>query len=321
MNGLLVHAAGPRTLIQDRGRFGHHRLGVTTGGPLDWVALDWGNAVLGNGSDAAALEVTLGPLELEVMMPTSVAVTGPGRLTINGADRPAWAAQAVAPGDRVRVTVLPCGLCAYLSVAGGVRSAPILGSRATVTREGLGGIHGQDASPLRAGDFVPAERDDVPRTRVVPEACRPTEANTDRDVIVRMLPGFQWRAFPRETRRAMAMQTFTVSPESSRMGVRLDGPRLTDVPAPGASEGVCTGAIQVTPDGQPIVLLADRQTIGGYPKPGAVITADLPRIGQLRPGRRVRLQPVAAATARAALAGTLALFSDCARRWEADTGG
>lgn len=324
MNGLLVHAAGPRSLIQDRGRFGHHRLGVTTGGPLDAPALDWANAVLDNSPDCAGVEIALGGFVAETMIATWIAVTGPGRLRINDDARASWTAQRVRPGDRIAVDVGTNGLCAYLGVAGGITSARAFGSRAMVLREGLGGIHDNQTQPLRAGDFLPAEPDGGPRDRPrdqpcqrsVPEILRPT---VTQQVIVRLLPGFEWRQFSRRARRDLYAITFTVSADSSRMGLRLDGPAVTPPTGGMVSQGVCAGTVQVTPDGQPIVLLADRQTIGGYPRPGAVITADLPALGQLRPGASVRMMPTTADAAGRALRRDRALFRDCVRRWEADT--
>ncbi|MEN8821611.1 MAG: biotin-dependent carboxyltransferase family protein [Abyssibacter sp.] len=316
MNGLLIRAAGPRSLIQDRGRFGHHGLGITTGGPLDWIAWDWANRLLDNPADAAAVEITLGPLELEAMIPTTLAVTGPATLRINNRTRPAWQCHAVMPGDRIAVGVKPAGLCAYLALAGGVQSRPMLGSRATVTREGLGGLHGRDTRPLRTGDFLPVDPDIGTPIRSLAHHLRPDYGQA---ATLRMLPGFQWRQFGRAARRQLADARFTVSPQSSRMGLRLTGPPIPSPEGAKTSEGVCAGAIQITPDGQPIVLLADRQTIGGYPKPGAVITADLPRLGQLRPGAMLQFQPVTPATARAALAQIFQRFEAGERSWRHDT--
>lgn len=302
MNGLLIRAAGPRSLIQDQGRFGHHGLGITTGGPLDWIALDWANRLLGNAADAAAVEITLGPLELEAMIPTTLVVTGPATLSINNRTQPAWQGHAVRPGDRIAVGVKPAGLCAYLALAGGVQSRPMLGSRASVTREALGGLHGRDSEPLQTGDFLPVSPDTGTPIHGLPTAHQPIYSQS---VTLRMLPGFQWRQFGRAARRKLASAPFTVSAQSSRMGLRLDGPAIAAPAQTIDSEGVCTGAIQITPAGQPIVLLPDRQTMGGYPKPGAVITADWPRLGQLRPGAQLRFQPVTASTARRALAEIL----------------
>lgn len=277
MNGLLVHRAPPLAVVQDLGRIGYRSQGITRGGPLDPWSHHWANALLGNAPEAAALEISLGGLELESMIDTHVAVTGtPVPLSVNGAEAPLWQALRLRPGDRLRVR--PDGARRNtLAVAGGFDTARVLGSRATVLRERLGGLgDGLEAKPVRAQDFLPC--------RPSPGTPTPIELPSHADLLhdrpLRVIPLAQPGGVGRDARRGLFKESFVVSRRTDRMACRLEGAALTDVGAVAASFGVVPGCIQVPPDGQPIVLLADCQTMGGYPVLGAVISADLPRLGR-----------------------------------------
>ncbi len=279
---LEIVAPGLQDTVQDPGRPGFGQMGVSPGGAADRAALLAGNRLLGNPDDAAGLELTLiGP---------RIRFLRPGRLVLTGADfgamlndlpLPVGAVRVVKPGDNLRFAAEPPrrGARAYLCLQGGIEVPERLGSRSTDITAGFGGLEGR---PLRAGDRLATGTLRGDGMRV------PGELASIRSGI-RVMPGPQRDRFSDEAWRAFLDETFTVSPSSNRMGMRLDGPVL--VPLGGAdiiSEGMVTGAIQVTGEGQPIVALPGRATIGGYPKIAVVVSADLDALGQLKPGDRVR---------------------------------
>jgi biotin-dependent carboxylase-like uncharacterized protein len=298
---LRVVAAGLQTTVQDLGRVGWARFGVAPGGALDAGALRWANLLVGNEPDAAALEFTLlGPtLVYEGPVPLLCALTGANfGVTVDGVSQPPWRSFLLQPGD-----ALTCGACqhgarGYLAVAGGVAVPLALGSRSTDPRAGIGGVEGR---ALRAGDRVPlAPPAALPETGLaLPPARIPSY---EAQGVVRVVLGPQDDRFTEDGIVTFLSSPYTVTREADRMGVRLDGPALVfKEGASGAdiiSEGVVTGAIQVPSHGRPIVLLAARQTTGGYAKIATVIGTDLWRLGQARPGDTVRFRAIPVAEAQ-----------------------
>lgn len=291
-----VRRGGVLSLLQDSGRRGCHRLGLTDGGALDGEAYHYLNRLLQNDPGATAIEVSVGGLCLQAQVDTFICVTGATLpLAINGEDRPLWCVHPVAAGDVIELGFATRGCRAYLGVAGGFMVTPQFGSAATVVREGLGGLHGR---PLTAGDALDCAPVHRRRRLYLPDAQRPHYA---RQLTVRVLPGYQRHLFSRLEKRRFFGAPYTVSERSDRMGYRLEGAAI-ECAAPGLlSEGICQGAIQVPPDGDPIVLLRDRQTIGGYPKLGAALSLDCSRLAQLTPGAIVHFAPITRATALRAL--------------------
>jgi biotin-dependent carboxylase-like uncharacterized protein len=285
-----VLTPGLLTTVQDAGRFGYARYGVTTAGAADPDALEVGIAMLGNETDAAALEVTGGNASFQMLAPCIVAMTGAtGSMRVN--DRPVDASEtlALAAGDVLEIGPLPWGMRAYLSVAGGIDVPPVMGSRATDTRASLGGMGGW---PLRVDDTL--RRGEIAHQapgRTLPgELRRP--GTTHGAWIVRILPGAYAALDPAVT-TALCRASFAVDARSDRVGVRLrrlDGPCLKGGQV--LSEGVPRGAVQLPPDGEPVLLLADAQATGGYRVPAVVASVDLWKVGQLRPGDVIRFQPV-----------------------------
>lgn len=280
MNAALqVESPGLGVSIQDRGRQGHRAIGVPVSGALDPLLLAAANGLAGNPPDAAALEIPLaGPLLKAVDGPLRVALAGEVDAVLELADGgrrpvPAWSTATLHDGDRLRVGY-PRGV-GYLAVAGGLLTAPQLGSRSTYARAGL--------CPLPAR---------LP--------CRVFDGNVGLDWQAagpfthppgpfRVMPGPQIDHFDAAALERFTHAAFQVTRERDRMGLRLDGPRLAHN-ARGAdivSDGVTPGTIQVPADGRAIVLLADCQTVGGYPKIAVVIRADLPRLAHLQPGEAV----------------------------------
>ena len=298
-----VIRAGAYTTVQDRGRPGWQKDGVPVGGAMDDVALRIANWLVGNDGGAAALEATLRGPTLAFERDARVAITG-ADMDARLAHRrlaPWWAVQ-VRAGDTLTLDTARTGCRSYIAVAGGFDVPAVLGSRSTYVRAGLGGFEGR---PLAAGDMlrVGAQSPDS-SSAVGPDARSDPPRGVDtrhldlRRETVRLIPG---AAFPRlhdASRRALIETPFSLSPESDRMGLRLSGEPLTmAVAAEPLSGGVTMGTVQLPPGGAPIVLMADRQTTGGYPRLGEVATVDLPILAQLRPGDTVRFTLVDAGAA------------------------
>jgi KipI family sensor histidine kinase inhibitor len=275
--GITVVNPGLFTTIQDLGRPGHRAAGVPLSGAADPVSLQLANRLVGNPATAAALEITLLGPDLRFERDAVVALAGamfPGM--------PSAAAVPVCAGETLSLGHASTGCRGYLAVAGGIDVPAVLGSRSTFSPAKLGGLRGL---PLAAGDALPVggARGKPSRSGVEerPSIVRPLGT----PITLRMIPGEQF-AFAGES---LWSATHTTSSRSDRMGVRFDGPLLGGGDTAGslASVAVLPGTVQLPPDGKPIVLLADAQTIGGYPVIGHVIAADLPRVAQLRPGDRV----------------------------------
>jgi antagonist of KipI len=292
-----VRRPGLLTTVQDLGRWGHQATGVPVAGPMDTYSHRLANLLVGNDPSAAGLEITLIGPELEFDCNATLAICGADfDVTCDGQTIAAGLSFTVAAGARLQFGRRRAGARAYLAVAGGLQTPVVLGSRATHLVSTMGGLEGR---ALAAGDCLPI----VPST----SAARPRRASgmmlpaTGR-VRLRLLPGPQADAFPPEAGHTLSTVSFRVSPRSNRMGYRLEGPPLVryDRPEP-ISEPLAFGAIQVPAAGEPILLMADRQTAGGYPKIASVIAADLPIAGQLAPGDTIEFSWSSRQEAAAAL--------------------
>jgi biotin-dependent carboxylase-like uncharacterized protein len=293
---LKVLQGGVLSLLQDKGRIGQHQLGLTTGGPMDAEAFHYLNRLLGNDANSTAIEVSVGGLQLEAQTTTFLCVTGaPMPLRINGEEQPLWSVHPLNPGDAVELGYAQRGCRAYLGVADGFKLAPVFGSTATVVREGIGGLNG---NPLAAGDNLPCERINERTRQCLPLEHQPRYHN---QLTVRVIPGYQRRAFSRIEKRRFFGAAYTVSERCDRMGYRLEGAPVSCDLKGVLSEGISLGAIQIPPDGNPLVLMNDRQTIGGYPKIGAALSLDLSRLAQLNQGDTVHFAPISRGTAIRAL--------------------
>lgn len=284
---ITVLEPGLFTTIQDLGRPGQRAGGVPLSGAADVVALRLANLLVGNDEDAAGIECTLLGPTLRFERSATVAVVGG---TFPGL--PAGVAVSVAAGQVITFGHAVAGCRGCLAVAGGIDVPRVLGSRSTLVAAGFGGVAGR---PLRAGDRL-AVAAEPRRPRAVRFGPRP-DAAAGGSRVLRVVPGEQAKAFG----PAVWSRTFRASSRSDRMGVRLEGAPLATPPAAAASVAVFPGTVQVPPDGQPIILLCDGQTIGGYAVLGQVIMADLPVVAQLRPGDEIRWRPVSLAEAHAAL--------------------
>lgn len=287
--GMRVEHAGPLALLQDAGRFGVRRLGVTQGGPADLHAWAWANRLVGNPWGHGALEVTFGGLTLVAERDLWIAVAGADLgATLEGKPLPLWQPVRWREGERLVFAMPHNGLRAYLAVAGGFAAEPVLGSVACVVREGLGGFDGRGGK-LAEGDRLAvnaAPKDGTPPRQSVPEAERIDYREPAR---LALLPGAQIADFTGRSLFDTFNAVWRVDDRADRMGVRLTGPSLCCRIGSLVSEGIGLGALQVPPDGQPIALLNDRQTIGGYPRLGALTPLSASRLAQCLPGQEVRL--------------------------------
>jgi biotin-dependent carboxylase-like uncharacterized protein len=278
---------GILTLIQDAGRFGQHAIGLTTGGPLDPEAYDLCNRLLQNPCNSTVLEVSFGGLHLRIGVDTFICVTGASMpLRINDHQQPLWQVHRVNAGDTIALDFAEDGCRSYLGVADGFDIPPVFGSSATVVREKLGGLGGDK---LQVGDMLPCATHTERRSLYLPKAKQPQYQTA---ITVRVLPGYQEAHFSRLQQRRFFSHQYTVSDRCDRMGYRLEGPAIECDIEGILSEGICYGAIQVPADGQPIVLLRDRQTIGGYPKIGSALSLDAAKLSQLTPGGTVHFAPI-----------------------------
>lgn len=300
LGALLVVKPGLLTTVQDLGRFGHQATGVPVAGPMDSFSHRMANQLVANDPDAATLEITLIGPELEIDVDTTIAIAGAHfEVLCDDSPVPMGTSFGITRGQRVRFGKRLQGARAYLGFAGGVQAPLVLGSRATHLVSRMGGHHGR---ALAAGDRLPilANTEPAPIRKAV-GLTLPTSGR----MRVRVVPGPQADWFHADTLRAMSGVAFRISPRSNRMGYRLEGPPLARVhEGELISEPVGMGAIQVPGAGEPILLMADRQTAGGYPKIAHVISADLPLAGQLAPGEFIefvtctRPEAVAALIAR-----------------------
>jgi len=295
--GLRVVRPGLLTTVQDMGRWGHQVDGVPVAGPMDTFSHRLANHLVGNVADAATLEITLIGPELAAEVPMTLAVCGADfDLTCDGEAVPNGATFSVRPGQVVRFGRRHRGARAYLAIAGGgVLTSPVLGSRATHLVSRMGGIDGR---ALAVGDVLPVG--EVPARP--PLRARGLTLPTGGRARLRVVPGTQERWFGDDAWHALTSVGFRISPRSNRMGYRLQGPPLPRMTSEEPiSEPLAMGAIQVPAAGEPILLMADRQTAGGYPKIGYVITADLCLAGQLAPGEVIEFDRCTAREAVAAL--------------------
>jgi biotin-dependent carboxylase-like uncharacterized protein len=298
-----IISTSPLATIQDLGRTGYYRDGVGRAGAMDTLALSIGNALLGNDPNAAGVEIPIFPFRLRFDADLDFSVVGADcNATLDGLTLPPdWAMRARA-GQMLSLGVPLSGCRAYLCVTGGIDVPVVLGSRSTQLRESFGGHVGR---MLQKGDVLRAigGETDLPAGGLgAMPASTALPLGEPSKIVVRVLPAAEYEAFLPEARERFWQTNWTVTPQSNRAGYRLSGPELQlESKLELRSHGVVPGVIQVPPGGQPIIQLADAATMGGYPKFGTVIEADLWRLAQARPGDLIRFQQTDYAAAVAAL--------------------
>lgn len=289
---------GMLTTFQDMGRVGYQHLGVPVAGAMDARAHRLANLLAGNAEDVATMEITVAGPTLHFDQPACIAICGAdlsphvGNKTI-----PMHRPIIIKSGSELSFGARRHGARAYLAVFGGFKIHKVLGSESTYVRSGMGGWHGRALrkddlidlnASLQASGLASLSRKLWDIEVYLPAALASTPRKT-----VRIIKGAQWKAFSPESCAAMITQPFRISPDSERMGYRLQGPTINlSEPRQMISEATSFGTIQVPSGGQPIVLMADRQTTGGYPKIAHVAAVDLPLLAQMLPGDSVRFEPV-----------------------------
>lgn len=273
MNSIRVLSPGFQTTVQDLGRFGWAHFGVSASGAADPLALRAGNLLVGNAENAAGLEMTLIGGAFQFDESATIALTG----SDFSADLPLWTAVEVKAGETVRCGRSRTGARCYLCIRGSIAAPKAMGSASTHLMTGVGG------RALRKGDVLPIGDEAVRRPR-----RGGTAPPFPADGPLRVTDGPQAGWFQGELYRA----EYLLTEESNRMGLRLRGAAIPSPAGHMLTEGVPLGAIQVPPDGQPIILFVEHQTTGGYPKPANVISADFWRLGQLRPRDPVSFERV-----------------------------
>ena len=290
---LEVIEAGPLSTIQDLGRFGYQRFGISASGVMDAPAFRLANALAGNDDAAAGIEMTLAGMTLKVRASRChIAYVGaPAPVTVDGSPIPPGTSAFADEGAVISIGAMRSGLRGYLAIAGGVLSEPVLNSRATHTRSGIGGL---DGGPLKAGDLIP----------ILPCSDGDTCRELDPELLpsfegpVRVLLGPQNDLFTAAGIATFLGSEYRLSAKVDRMGCQLEGELIEhkgDFNI--VSDGIVNGSIQVPGNRQPIILLADRQTTGGYAKIATVIGPDLRKVAQARPGEAVRFEAVNAEAA------------------------
>jgi len=280
---------GLMSLIIDGGRVGSQQDGFCQSGPMDETAYRWANFIAFNMDNTPCLEV-IGHLSFRVSEACAIAATGRDvTLTVNGKKQQSYATVILKQSDEVTVGSATLGCKAYLAICGNWRVPHIVGSVCTVTREGLGGLCA-NGKPLQQGQCIEINANALTNIthdnlRLLPEALQPSY---DLQVPINVIPGYQIDDFDRVAQQLFTSSDYTVTSSIDRMGYRFSGPEVSSSLSNMRSEAIHIGAVQVPPDGQPIVMMRDRQTLGGYPKLGCVNPLDINKLAQAVPGEKVR---------------------------------
>jgi biotin-dependent carboxylase-like uncharacterized protein len=290
---------GLLSTVQDLGRKRVGAIGVSPSGATDWLSARCANRLLGNAHDTPLVETTMTGIRFTPRQTTMIAVTGAdAQIGVAGANRPAWQALRVRAGTEVRIGAARRGLRSYVAFHGGIDVPRVLGSASTDVAAGFGGL----GRALAAGDILSlaeVERELPDDERALSPSARPFWRQP---AVLRVLPGPHLGRCAAHDIEVLCSREYRVSARSNRQGVRLEGPALNNQSGYDVlSSGVCSGCVQITNEGHPIVLLAEHQTTGGYAVPLVVIAADLPDAAQLRPGDGVRFSRVTLADASRAL--------------------
>jgi biotin-dependent carboxylase-like uncharacterized protein len=289
---LEILTPGPLTTVQDRGRFGFGGYGVPPSGALDSFSLRVGNLLVGNGENEASLEITVIGPKIIALIDVIIAITGADlQPNVNEIPLDMWQSHLLKKGDVLSFKGPKSGCRTYLAIGGGISVQNIMGSKSTNLAAQFGGLDGR---PLRKGDIISSDspaRHLKAVGRSFDKALIPSYA---KDQGIRVIPGPQDDHFSAKTREIFTGSPFRVTPQSDRTGIRLAGPHIAankNLKESIISEGVVPGTIQIPGDGQPIIILGETVT-GGYRKIATVISADLPLLGQLKPGDTINFRKV-----------------------------
>ena len=300
MNILEVLRSGPLSTVQDLGRPGYSRFGVPPAGAMDPSALEIGNILVGNSRATAGLEMTMVGIKVRFLYQTIIAITGgAGNFTLNGQTISCWGCLLVEPGDVLDIGLITKGCRTYLTIAGGITVSDVLGSKSTYLPAHFGGWQGR---PLKQGDLLPGQPLPEGRTFRARNLAFDKIPDYSKPCTVRVIPGPNQELFSGEMLETFYTNSYEVTTQSNRMGYRLQGPPLkSKQPGNLLSTAVVKGAIQVPPDGQPIILAADHQTTGGYPILGVIARVDFPKVAQLGVGKKLSFQGISLEDAQSLL--------------------
>ncbi len=283
-----IRFPGALTTIQDAGRFGFQHMGVSPSGAMDILSMEQANALAGNPQGEAVLEFTLAGPMLTFTRDTIVGLSGADMdMKLNGTPVSPGTSFPVHAGDELISGFARRGCRAYLSVQGGFDVPVIMGSRSTNLKCGLGGFHGR---ALQAGDELPF-RKEADISSFTPRAL--PVSMPEGELVIHVIPGPQDDYFTGKGNQTFYKETYKITENSDRMGYRLAGPLVeSQAGVDIISDGIVFGSVQITPDGMPIIMMADHQTTGGYAKIATVISSDLPLLGQLKPGDSLRFEKI-----------------------------
>lgn len=289
---LTIRKAGMQTTVQDLGRFGFQQYGVIAAGAMDTYAFRVANLLIGNEENAAGLEVVMTGPEILFEEETLISICG-GDLSpkLDGEDVKCWRPIFVKKGQTLTFGKPRIGSRCCIAIAGGINVPEVMNSRSTYLRAGLGGFQGR---ALKAGDQLAIEKKETSgKPSIQDDSWFIPSPPYSSEPVIRVMKGRQFELFSKDSRDHFLSETFSVHSQSDRMGYQLEGPKLALAEKQEMiSEAVAFGSIQVPSGGNPIVLMADRQTTGGYPKIAEVITVDLPLMAQLKPGDRLQFKEI-----------------------------
>ncbi len=291
-----IENPGPLTTVQDLGRIGHMHSGFQQSGAMDWYAASLANILCRNDENCAVLEMTLGGITCRFLEPVSFALCGADmHAFLDGEAVPLQRCVHAHAGSVLKMGMADSGCRTYMAVAGGLDVPLVMGSRSTNLRCEIGGLDGRR---LRAGDVLSV----FPGENIPEGASALIQSDVNAQHLIRAVSGPQDDFFTKDGMHTFFSASYTVTPASDRMGMKLSGPAPqaksgTDI----VSDGIALGSVQIPAGGQPIILLADRQTVGGYAKIATVIRADLPKLAQMRPGDTIRFVKATRKEALAAL--------------------
>lgn len=288
MKALRVMTPGPLSLVQDLGRKGVAHLGFSRGGPVDLHAFCWANRLLGNAPNAPAIEISIGQVAFEALNDLTLAFTGAHMpITIDGEKVENWQSFILKKGQILRIGYARSGLRGYLAIQSGIDAPKVHQSCATVRRNFVGGLEGFPGQALQAGHEISACQNNTLISKPVftPPRFIPSYAPL---IDVGIFETYQADCFSDAQKEAFYAQTYTVSDKLDRMGIRLQGEPIHPSIGGIISEGIVEGSIQFPPNGQPIILSSDSQTLGGYPKIGCVSKMSMMRLAQARPGTKLK---------------------------------
>ena len=287
MSGFEIINPGILTLIQDKGRFSYAHIGVTSSGCMDEYAYFWANKLLGNAKDCNVLEIAFPSFSVKASSDISISITGADlSLSINGKYSKPWSTYNIKKGDILKFCKSLKGVRAYLAVKGGFLLEKDFDSYSTTIKEGLGAIKGR---ALIKSDFLPYTPYNHNHKKVLKDKYIPSY---DETLVLRVLLSYQKDEFEEKEKEKFFSSEFSVSPESNRMGMKLNGEKITPKISGIISEGIAFGSIQIPSSGQPIILLKDRQTIGGYAKIGSVLAIDCFKLSQAKNNTKIRFEEI-----------------------------